>query len=130
MASKDLVKQVSPWYSSAEWRHVFSLVFSSEYVNRLEGLNYMKMWKVRTPYLSGGIQGTMEILEAVLYDENPDNDNQSNRTKQTVYSMAIMRWLNLITDSTKYNTLYHTAQNLQIPHWIIIYAMQSLIVQN
>lgn len=31
----------------------------------------------------------------------------------------IFRFLNLITDSTKYNSLYHTAQNLQIPQWII-----------
>ncbi|XP_026473854.1 uncharacterized protein LOC113377676 [Ctenocephalides felis] len=120
MASNNLVLQVNPWYSSAEWRHVFRLVFSTEYVNRLEGLNYMKMWKVRTSHLSGGIQGTMEILEAILYDENPDTNNvNNNRIKQIMYSMAIIRWLNLITDSTKYNTLYHTAQNLQIPDWIV-----------
>lgn len=78
---------------SAEWRHVFQLVFASEYSSRLEGLNYMKMWKVRTPYLCGGIEGTMEVLEAVLYDQNPDtNDmNTNEKLKQTIYSMAIMR---------------------------------------
>jgi hypothetical protein len=79
-------------------------------------LQILKIWKLRTPLLSAGVEGTLIILEALLV-----NTTQLSSYETThIFSTSLVRFLNLCAASSdKQGTFYMTALKNELPRWLI-----------
>lgn len=75
---------------SSEWKTVYKLIYSKENStqNLTEALKILKIWKRRKPLLSSGVEGTIAVLEAILF-----KDAVSEYILQSVYASALLRYI-------------------------------------
>lgn len=74
---------------SHEWKYVYSLIYSetSTDSDKKKALQILQIWKIRMPILFAGLEGTLIILNAMLYDETISTKDQLS----SFYALAIMR---------------------------------------
>ncbi|KAJ8924705.1 hypothetical protein NQ315_000856 [Exocentrus adspersus] len=116
LSQKHFGRVFVPWFNSAEWKQVYKKLCLQSEENYAEVLNVLKIWKYRTPLLSAGVEGTLILLEALLTQK----DNLSEQQLTKIYSISIMRFLNLCaTNNEKQGTFYKTAIQNELPKWLI-----------
>lgn len=116
LSQKHPNKYVVPYYNSEEWRTVYNLIYSSNVEFQKKALNKLRVWKIRMPLLSSGIEATLNVLEALLQDDT----HISEYPLRLMYSGALVRFLNLCAaNSKKQGTFYETAKRNNIPDWMI-----------
>ncbi|KAF5281003.1 hypothetical protein FQA39_LY05208 [Lamprigera yunnana] len=102
-----------PWFNSQEWRHVYKLLTDGD--NLEQARNILKLWKLRTPKLPSGVEGTLIILNVALIDTTVvDEENV-----RLLYGLGIMRFLNMCCSQGEQGTLSSQAKMYNIPEWII-----------
>lgn len=76
----------------------------------------MRIWKLRTPLLSAGVEGTLILLEALLVNRNVLSSYECSH----IFSTSVVRFLNLCAAySDKQGTFYKTALQNELPKWLI-----------
>ncbi|XP_019871639.1 uncharacterized protein LOC109600021 [Aethina tumida] len=109
-------KILVPWYNSNEWRHVNTLVNSNENEDHVEALKCLHLWKIRTPLLFAGIEGTIIILEALTSEKDTLQEDQIKQ----IYALSLMRFLNVCaTNSDKQGKFTKTLAASDLPKWLI-----------
>ncbi|XP_066260050.1 uncharacterized protein [Euwallacea similis] len=105
-----------PWFNSAEWEFVYRSIYSEDVDKQQKALELLKLWKIRTPILSTGVEGTLIILEALLHD----TDLLSSEQLANHYAIALMRFLNLsAANSEKQGSFAKTSAKNELPKWLI-----------
>lgn len=74
---------------SNEWRHVNTLVNSNENEDHVQALKCLHLWKIRTPLLFAGIEGTIIILEALTSEKDTLQEDQIKQ----IYALSLMRYV-------------------------------------
>lgn len=80
------------FFFSAEWLKISEKIYSNEIESQLEALANLKIWKLRTPILPAGIEGSIIILEALLSPKENLNDTQIAQ----IYSISLLRFFTLL----------------------------------
>ncbi|GJQ67881.1 hypothetical protein Trydic_g16642 [Trypoxylus dichotomus] len=118
LSQKHSGKILVPWFNSYEWRYVYSLIYSqnSTKSDKEKAVEILQIWKVRMPILFAGLEGTLIILNAMLYD-----DSKFTRAElSSFYALAIMRFLNLCAASSdQQGTLFRVAKKRKLPDWLV-----------
>lgn len=70
-----------------EWDFVYECAYSKDRDKQSKALSILKQWKLRTPILSTGVEGTMILLEALLLN----TENLSQEHVAHLYAIALMR---------------------------------------
>ncbi|VVC86800.1 uncharacterized protein LOC126973082 [Leptidea sinapis] len=113
---------IVPWFSSNEWLKVYEKLFSENatYQSKHGALQYLLIWKARSPSLPAGVESTISLLEVDIQDCNNGSENNAQLLRMA-YSTAIMRFVNHMLDeeSAKVNSLYKAAKNCGLPDWIV-----------
>ncbi|CAG9770284.1 unnamed protein product [Ceutorhynchus assimilis] len=105
-----------PWFNSEEWKYVYESIYCKNEERQLKALEWLKIWKLRTPILSAGVEGTLILLEALLLDTNIIPVEQL----ANIYSIALMRFLNLsAANSEKQGSFTKTSAKNELPKWLI-----------
>ncbi|XP_074042805.1 uncharacterized protein [Leptinotarsa decemlineata] len=109
-------KVLVPWFNSEEWRTIYSMLLTKTRDNYEKAVRIMKIWKIRTPLLSAGIEGTIIILEALLCDEL----NLSKTQLINTYTVSLLRFCNICAgNNEKQGTFNRTVSKRGLPEWII-----------
>ncbi|CAH0546838.1 unnamed protein product [Brassicogethes aeneus] len=109
-------KVLVPWFNSAEWHYVYSLVNSNKKENLVEALQLLHIWKIRTPLLSAGIEGTLILLDALGTDLEQLTEEQIKQ----IYALSLMRFLNVCaTNNDKQGKFTKTMADSDLPKWLI-----------
>ncbi|XP_044760407.1 uncharacterized protein LOC123317861 [Coccinella septempunctata] len=105
-----------PWFNLAEWKSIKDLIYSGDLESQQLAVDRMKIWKLRTSLIPVGIDGTLELLEALLAEKNNLNDDELVR----IYSLSLLRFLNICAgNNDKQGTFYKTAEKNGLPLWLI-----------
>ncbi|XP_045462879.1 protein LAS1 [Harmonia axyridis] len=105
-----------PWFDVAEWTSVKNLIYSGDIESQKLALDRMEIWKLRTPLVSVGIDGTIVLLGALLAEK----DNLQDKQLVQIYSISLLRFLNICAASNdKQGTFYKTAEKNDLPSWLI-----------
>ncbi|XP_044270409.1 uncharacterized protein LOC123015043 [Tribolium madens] len=116
LSQKHFGKVLVPWFNIAEWKTVYSLIYSESGQDWPKALAILKIWKLRTPLLSAGVEGTLIVLEALLVNRNLLSSYESSH----IFSTSLVRFLNLCAaNSDKQGTFYKTARKNDLPKWLI-----------
>lgn len=109
-------KILVPWYNSSEWRYVYNILHNQNEKEYLKALQILKVWKIRTPLLSAGVEGTLIILEALTQNKEVLSDEQIVQT----YSISLLRFLNLTAgNSEKQGNFNQTVKRNNLPQWLV-----------
>ncbi|KAF2902582.1 hypothetical protein ILUMI_03608, partial [Ignelater luminosus] len=118
MAENHPGRIVVPWFNTNEWKYVFDSIFKepTTHISKLRALELLRMWKIRTPKLASGVEGTLIILDAILQDKK----HTSEEMLRILYGTAITRFLNLcVASGDDQDTFYRTAIQNNLPDWFI-----------
>ncbi|KAI4470489.1 hypothetical protein MML48_1g20391 [Holotrichia oblita] len=118
LSQKHSGKILVPWYSSHEWKYVYSLIYSetSTQSDKKKALEILQIWKIRMPILFAGLEGTLIILNAMLHDGTTFTKDQLS----SFYALAIMRFLNLCAaNSDQQGTFFRIAKERNLPEWLV-----------
>lgn len=66
---------------------MYECAYSKDRYKQSKALSVLKQWKLRTPILSTGVEGTMILLEALLLN----TENVSQEQLAHLYAIALMR---------------------------------------
>ncbi|KAG5878142.1 hypothetical protein JTB14_032253 [Gonioctena quinquepunctata] len=105
-----------PWYNTAEWKSIYAMLTAETRDKYEESLKIMRIWKIRTPLLSAGVEGTIIIMEAILFDELNSSDTQMRQ----IYAISLLRFLNICAaNSDKQGAFNRTVTKNDLPRWLI-----------
>ncbi|XP_060532961.1 uncharacterized protein LOC132705978 [Cylas formicarius] len=106
-----------PWFNRNEWDYVYENAYSDHKEQQVKALDLLKVWKLRTPVLPAGVEGTLVILEAILTNDSLLTVEQLCH----LYAIGIMRFLNLsAANSEKQGDFARTSMKNELPKWLII----------
>ncbi|KAF5304635.1 hypothetical protein FQR65_LT07917, partial [Abscondita terminalis] len=108
---------VVPWFNSEEWRHVHRLLQNRANRNHLKQAHeILQVWKKRTPNLPCGVEGTLILLDALLFEDN----GRCATIIRPAYGMILIRFLNFCCASgDKQGTFSESVKACNIPEWIV-----------
>ncbi|RZB40956.1 uncharacterized protein BDFB_006249, partial [Asbolus verrucosus] len=116
LSQKHSGKVLVPWFNITEWKAVYNLIYTEYTQDWPKALEVLKIWKLRTPLLSAGVEGTLILLEALLVDTH----RRSSYEITHIFSTSLVRFLNLCAaNSDKQGTFYKTALKNGLPKWLI-----------
>ncbi|CAG9857911.1 unnamed protein product [Phyllotreta striolata] len=116
LSQKHSGKVLVPWFNSAEWKCVCDYVISQDRRNMRRALAILNIWKVRTPLLSAGVEGTLILLETLM----SDTENLSEVQIVGNYSITLLRFLNICAgNNNKQGTFNKTVSKNDLPSWLI-----------
>ncbi|EFA00066.1 uncharacterized protein LOC100142009 [Tribolium castaneum] len=116
LSQKHYGKVLVPWFNTAEWKAVYNLIYSETGQDWPKALSILKIWKLRTPLLSSGVEGTLIVLEALLVNTNLLSSYETSH----IFCTSLVRFLNLCAaNSAKQGTFYKTAIKNDLPKWLI-----------
>ncbi|KAK4873053.1 hypothetical protein RN001_015082 [Aquatica leii] len=107
---------IVPWFNRQEWSNVYQLLRDNTNNSLKQAQEILELWKIRTPNLPSGVEGTLILLNKLLLDDivMPKSAQQDTR------GMGLMRFLNLCCASgEKQGTFSESAKSANIPEWII-----------
>lgn len=108
------------WQSKEEWLEVFSWAYSSSNQLRRKACYRIMAWRSRGK-LPTALDAMCWLLDAVSQDDNPPHSEDSRQRE--AYSVAIMRFVNVMTDpeqKAEYAiSVEKLASHLGIPRWIV-----------
>ena len=112
------------WRTQSDWDRVFDQLYSGSPEDIRAGLDSIACWEARFP-VPVGVEVTAELLHAKLTSflgENSDGDSFSSHTLQRIYSIALIRFVNAISDLHQTHLTPRSIKNillsLRIPVWI------------
>lgn len=109
-------KVLVPWYNSSEWKYVYEILYNKNESKYFKALEILKIWKLRTPLLSAGIEGTLIILDAMLQNKESLSEDQIVQ----IYSVSLLRFLNLTAgNADKQGYFNKTVKKNDLPKWLI-----------
>ncbi|KAK9885938.1 hypothetical protein WA026_013815 [Henosepilachna vigintioctopunctata] len=109
-------KFLAPWKDISEWRTTRDLIYGDSIESQKFALDRLKIWKLRTPLMSVGVEGTYILLEALLESEK----NLTTYEIAQIYSTALLRFLNICAaNNDRQGTFYRTAEKNGLPYWLI-----------
>ncbi|XP_065221343.1 uncharacterized protein LOC135846278 [Planococcus citri] len=117
---------VVPWFCKEEWEFCRNNLFGSDVTMKKKAVEHLYIWKTRCSNLPMGVECTLVLMDTRLQDLQSDGDETRvlNRMNlELLYSMAVTKFVNFVTDSCVGNrsatTLQDVAKELGIPAWIV-----------
>ncbi|XP_076753701.1 uncharacterized protein LOC143425092 [Xylocopa sonorina] len=117
-----------PWFSLAEWHHVYEQIYSNDVDEQVKGYEMLLTWEARIPKLPIGVDCTLSILQVCIRDREwtpKVNNGELSISYENdlclMYSTTIMRLLNHVFNvgHTKQTSMFQIAKEINIPEWIV-----------
>jgi hypothetical protein len=117
-----MIPRSVPWHSPAEWKQVYSFLYSKDATLEKLGVNRVKCWSARGR-LPHAIESTSLLVEIGLQDDPTRFSTVSPREIQHLLAIAIIRFVNGIVDSAQKGTVAASASNIAgqvgLPLWFV-----------
>ncbi|XP_038079140.1 ribosomal biogenesis protein LAS1L-like isoform X2 [Patiria miniata] len=112
--------RVVGWRNKREFDDVYDCLYNSDVQRQRDGLERINAWKCRfADKMPVAIECTATLLEATLMEENESEPS----TLQLIYSMAVIRFVNLITgflqNKAQAQPVVAIAKEISLPEWLV-----------
>lgn len=116
-----------PWKSWSEWLAVYNYILDESVGSKLKALHILNIWRSRGK-VPVSIEGTALILEVMVNDDYvypsiPECNRRSANELSMMYGMALVRFVNLMTDMAQMGVVAASmdslASQIDLPSWIV-----------
>lgn len=121
---KKHVKGIVPWLNKQEWLKVYHGLFSNSYTECQWALGRIAAWKCKAhPSIPLGIETTAALVSAQLLKNQVSSDHIDSENIRMVYSMAIIRFINFVSDlgqnAARNLAIQAAVDKFNIPNWLV-----------
>ncbi|KAI9142440.1 Las1-like-domain-containing protein [Paraphysoderma sedebokerense] len=123
------IPKLVPWKSESEWKQVHSWLYSSDFAERLKGVNRVKAWMSRGK-VPLSVESTATLIEISLRDVWSASGQPaashlpvSQKELRMLYTIAIVRFVNGIADQAQKGvyakSIANLAEQMGLPTWFV-----------